>query len=69
MSRFFDISFDRNKWIGQINLNNSFIINSNIALNISMLYQTPTIQGTYDLESVFNLSLGAKWTFAKKKLL
>lgn len=64
---FFDISFDRNKWIGQINLNNSFIINSNIALNISMLYQTPTIQGTYDLESVFNLSLGAKWTFAKKK--
>lgn len=64
---FFDISFDRNKWIGQINLNNSFIINSDIALNISMLYQTPTIQGTYDLESVFNLSLGAKWTFAKKK--
>lgn len=64
---FFDISFDRNKWIGQINLNNSFIINSDIALNISMLYQTPTIQGTYDLESVFNLSLGAKWTFVKKK--
>ena len=30
--------------------------------------QTPVIQGTFDIESIFNLTAGLKWNFANDKL-
>ncbi len=30
--------------------------------------QTPVIQGTFDIESIFNLTAGLRWNFANDKL-
>ena len=44
-------------------LDNTFKIGKKLSCNI----QTPFIQGTLDLASAFNLTVGMKWNFAKDK--
>lgn len=61
---FYDIAFDRRKWLGVITCNNSFRAGKNVLLNLDGFLQSPAIQGTYDIESLFRLSTSVKYTFA-----
>lgn len=65
---FFDISFDRKKWMFSGSLDNTFKVYKNLAFELNGNMQTPTIQGTFDVKSIFNLTAGLKWNFAKDKM-
>lgn len=66
-NRFFDIPFDRKKWMFVGTLDNTFKISKNLSFELTGNIQTPFIQGTLDLASSFNLTGGMKWNFAKDK--
>lgn len=38
-----------------------------MSLELNGNVQTPAIQGTFDVNTVFNLTAGLKWSFAKDK--
>ncbi len=65
---FFDIPFDRKKWVFSGSLDNTFKINKNLAFELTGSVQTPAIQGTFDIESIFDLTAGMKWNFANDKI-
>lgn len=65
--RFFDIPFDRAKWMFAGTLDNTFKIGKNLSFELTGNIQTPFIQGTLDLASSFNLTAGMKWNFVKDK--
>lgn len=62
-----DIAFNRKKWVTTLSLDNSFKIRKGLLFNLSGIYQSPSIQGTYNLKSAFIASVSAKYTFAKDK--
>ena len=64
---FFDIPFDRKKWMFVGTLDNTFKIGKNLSFELMGNIQTPFIQGTLDLDASFNLTAGMKWDFAKNK--
>lgn len=64
---FFDIPFNREKWVFNALLDNTFKINKNLAFELMGFVQTPTIQGTFNIETIFNLTAGVKWNFANDK--
>lgn len=64
---FYDIPFNRKKWLFSGALDNTFKITNNLSLELVGNVQTPAIQGTFDINSVFNLTAGLKWNFAKGK--
>lgn len=64
---FFDIPFNRKKWVFNAALDNTFKVNKNIALELMGLVQTPTIQGTFNIETIFNLTAGLKWNSVNDK--
>lgn len=64
---FFDIPFDRRKWMFVGTLDNTFKVGKNFSFELTGNIQTPFIQGTLDLSSAFNLTAGMKWNFAKDK--
>lgn len=64
---FFDIPFNRKKWLFSGSLDNTFKVHKNLAFELNANVQTPVIQGTFDVNSVFNLTAGLKWDFAKDK--
>lgn len=66
-NRFFDIPFDRKKWMFVGTLDNTFKICKNLSFELTGNIQTPFIQGTLDLASSFNLTAGMRWNFAKDK--
>lgn len=66
-NQFFDIPFDRKKWIFVGTLDNTFKVGKNLSFELIGRMQTPFIQGTLDLASTFNLTAGMKWSFAKDK--
>ena len=47
---------------------NTFKVNKNLSFELIGNVQTPVIQGTFDIESIFNLTAGLKWNFANDKL-
>ena len=65
--QFFDIPFDRKKWLFVGTLDNTFKVGKNLSFELTGNIQTPFIQGTLDLASTFNLTAGMKWNFAKNK--
>ena len=65
--QFFDVPFDRKKWMFVGTLDNTFKVGKNLSLELTGNIQTPFIQGTLDLASSFNLTAGVKWNFAKDK--
>lgn len=65
--QFFDIPFDRKKWLFIGTLDNTFKVGKNLSFELAGNIQTPFIQGTLDLASTFNLTAGMKWNFAKNK--
>lgn len=64
---FFDIPFNREKWVFNVLLDNTFKINKNLAFELMGFVQTPTIQGTFNIGTIFNLTAGVKWNFANDK--
>lgn len=64
---FFDIPFDRKKWMFVGELDNTFKIGKHLSFELVGNIQTPFIQGTLDLASSFNLTAGMKWSFANDK--
>ena len=65
--RFFDVPFDRKKWMFVGTFDNTFMVGKNLSLELTGNIQTPFIQGTLDLNSSFNLTAGMKWSFAKNR--
>lgn len=65
---FFDIPFNRKKWVFSSSLDNTFKVNKNLTFELTGSVQTPAIQGTFDIEAIFNLTAGLKWSFAKDKI-
>lgn len=64
---FFDIPFNRNKWAFNAALDNTFKVTRNLAFELMGFVQTPTIQGTFNIELIFNLNAGMKWNFGNEK--
>lgn len=64
---FFDIPFDRGKWFFNAVSDNTFKVNKNLAFELTGFVQTPTIQGTFNIETIFNITAGLKWNFASDK--
>lgn len=65
---FFDIPFNRKKWVFSAMLDNTFKVNKNLAFELMGNVQTPVIQGTFDIESIFNLTAGLKLSFANDRM-
>ena len=65
--RFFDVPFDRKKWMSVGTFDNTFMVGKNLSFELTGNIQTPFIQGTLDLNSSFNLTAGMKWSFAKNR--
>lgn len=65
---FFDIPFDREKWVFGASSDNTFKATENLALELSGSVQTPALQGTFDIGTFFDLTAGVKWSFAKNKM-
>lgn len=65
---FFDIPFNRKQWTFNAMLDNTFQIKSNLFLELMGFIQTPMIQGTFDLETSYNVTAGIKWNIAKDKI-
>lgn len=67
--RFFDTSFNNEKFSTYIALNNTFTLSSkpDIKLELEGYYYFEPMQGIFDMTDVWNLSAGAKWVFADKK--
>ncbi len=69
-SDYFGLSFDRGCWVANVSLNNSFQLckKPNIALDIDGGYQSPSIQGLYDLDHSWVVNAGLKFAFLKDAL-
>lgn len=65
---FFDIPFDREKWVFGASSDNTFKATENLAFELSGSVQTPALQGTFDIGTFFDLTAGVKWSFAKDKM-
>lgn len=65
---FFDIPFDRKKWVFGASSDNTFTATENLAFELNASLQTPALQGTFDIGTFFDLTAGVKWTFAKDKM-
>lgn len=67
--KFFDISFDHSKWIGLGVLDNTVTLSSqpDIRMMLTGIYQSPSIQGSYTLSSIWALNAGVRWSFANQK--
>ena len=63
------IGFDNRVWRGIVMLNNTFRLSSKpvISLELNGLYVSPSVQGNYDLSSVWKVEAGLKWTSADQK--
>lgn len=65
---FFDIPFDREKWVFGASSDNTFKATENLAFELSGSVQTPVLQGTFDIGTFFDLTAGVKWSFAKDRM-
>lgn len=65
---FFDIPFDREKWVFSASSDNTFKATENLAFELSGSVQTPALQGTFDIGTFFDLTAGVKWSFAKDRM-
>ena len=66
---YYAIGFDNRVWRGIVMLNNTFRLSSKpaISLELNGLYVSPSVQGNYDLSSVWKVDAGLKWTSADQK--
>lgn len=67
-SDFFGSSFDRSAWVGVAKLDNTIKLSNNFSFELNAIYQTPAIQGLFDLEQSWGVDAGFKWSLLDKKL-
>ncbi|MFI3321579.1 MAG: outer membrane beta-barrel protein [Rikenellaceae bacterium] len=67
-SDFFGSPFNRSAWVGIAKLNNTFNITDNLSLELNAIYQTPAIQGLFDLSESWGVDAGVRWSLLDKKL-
>ena len=62
------IGFDNSVWRGVAMMNNTFTLSSkpSISLELNAMYVSPSIQGNYDLSSIWKVDAGLKWIFANR---
>ena len=60
---FYDIPFNRKKWVGVLMWDNTFKVGKGLSFELNMDYQSPAIQGVFDIHQLFNLNLAAKYSF------
>jgi len=62
---FYDVPYKRSKNSFVAQVNNTFNISSkpNIKLDVSGFYMHGAMQGIYDIEKMWDITAGAKWTF------
>lgn len=65
---FFEFPFNRKLWTFNAMLDNTFKIRQNLFFELMGSIQTPTIQGTFDIETFYNLTAGIKWNMAKDRI-
>ena len=57
-----DLSFDKNKTTAMIRLSNNLsLINNKLNIELSGWYQSPAIQGSYDIQEMYSISFGMTW--------
>ena len=58
-NKFFDLSFNHSKWIGLAMLQNNIILSTkpDIRMELTGLYLSPSIQGSYDLNHIWAIRL------------
>jgi hypothetical protein len=64
---YFDIPFDRNKWLYQLSAKNTFSVSPHFNIQLDGMYTSPLIQGTYDLTHLLDVDASVKWRFCKDK--
>ena len=64
---YFDIPFDRNKWLYQLSAKNTFSVSPHFNIQLDGMYTSPLIQGTYDLTHFLDVDASVKWRFCKDK--
>lgn len=64
---FFDIPFNRKKWVGVFMLDNTFKAGKGLSFELGMDYQSPAIQGVLDIHQLFDLNLAVKYTLLKDR--
>ena len=62
---FYDIPFNRKKWVGVLMLDNTFKVGKHLSFELGAHYQSPAIQGVFDINGLFNLHIAARYTFLK----
>ncbi len=67
-SDFFGLSFNRSKWVGVAKLDNTIRLHKNLSLEVNAAYQSPAIQGLFDLETSWWINAGLKLSMLDKKL-
>lgn len=66
--KFFDQSFNRRKALVLFNTDNTITLRKNLLLEFSLHVQSPAIQGTFDIGTIFTMSAGMKWSFLKERM-
>lgn len=62
-SNFYDISFNRSKYVGKLTFDNSLRLCKGLTAGVIFSYTTPMIQGIYDLTETFMLNASLKYVF------
>ncbi len=65
---FFGSSFNRSAWVGVAKLDNIIKFNNKLSLEINGTYQSPSIQGLYDMEHSIGVDVGVKVALFNYKL-
>jgi len=66
--QFYDIPYDRSKWIFIANLNNTFTLSKQLALTLDGHLQSKAIQGPYDIRPMSYVKASLRWKLLKDKL-
>ena len=70
-SRFWDIGFDRKKWVGMVVLNGNVTLSRKPDLRFTLygFYQSGMLQGLYDLPQSGNIDASLRWLSPDKKFI
>ncbi len=64
---FFDIGFEDKNLAAMLAVDNSFRVNDKLVFELNGFVQSPVTQGTFSVETMWQVSAGAKWDFAGGK--
>ncbi|MCD8044594.1 MAG: TonB-dependent receptor [Tannerellaceae bacterium] len=62
IENFHDHLIKRDKYVLAAFWDNTFILSKNVSAQLNAVYQSKSIQGTYDLGNMYDLTFGLKWS-------